>query len=583
MQKFYPLVSIVIPVYNGSNYMREAIDSAIAQTYKNIEIIVVNDGSNDNCATDKIAKSYGDKIRYFTKPNGGVATALNYAISKMKGEYFSWLSHDDVYFPNKVEYQIEALRFLDDKETILYSSYELIDEKSNVISVIDPASQLTKEQLESPLIPVFRGLIHGCCLLIPSRFFRDISMFDETLKHTQDYRLWFEFLKTSKIHFCNIPLIQGRLHGEQTCKEQGRDEECSDLWIELLNQTSEEQMIKTEGSCYAFIRKVEFLLENLTYKRASDYVRTLARDAYGKDLVSIIIPVYNRIELAIRAINSALNQTYPNIEIIIVNDGSTEDVSKLEQLSKSNSKIKYFEQNNLGRSAARNLGIEKSTGQYIAFLDADDLFKPNKLELQLKKMIDDDCYMSHTAYNGIDKRGNFIVTITPKLKGDVFKRLISECTISASTVLLRRSLLENDKFREDIDYGEDACLWIDLMQNRKLSYLEKPLSDVFVSEGGTVDDIDKNFKAVTNILHHILSTKDFNDYKYHINDLLKRCVVLSEVYNKNFPYPKEQLLPVSYFAKIVQIFKKLYLSIKNNGFYKTIIKIFYIAKSFLTR
>ena len=81
---FHPLVSIVIPVYNGANYMREAIDSALAQTYKNIEVIVVNDGSTDN--TDEIAKSYGDKIRYFKKENGGVATALNLGIREMRGE-----------------------------------------------------------------------------------------------------------------------------------------------------------------------------------------------------------------------------------------------------------------------------------------------------------------------------------------------------------------------------------------------------------------------------------------------------------------------------------------------------------------
>ena len=79
--KFNPLVSIVIPVYNGENYLKEAIDSALAQTYKNIEVIVVNDGSSDK--TDEICKSYGSKIRYFKKENGGVSTALNLGIEKM--------------------------------------------------------------------------------------------------------------------------------------------------------------------------------------------------------------------------------------------------------------------------------------------------------------------------------------------------------------------------------------------------------------------------------------------------------------------------------------------------------------------
>ncbi len=103
-----PKVTIVIPVYNGEKYVKFAIDSAINQTYKNLEVLVVDDGSTD--ATEKIAKSYGDKIRYIKKKNGGVSSALNLAIKKMTGEYFSWLSHDDVYEPNKVECEINYLK-----------------------------------------------------------------------------------------------------------------------------------------------------------------------------------------------------------------------------------------------------------------------------------------------------------------------------------------------------------------------------------------------------------------------------------------------------------------------------------------
>lgn len=72
-----PLVSIIIPVYNGSDYLEEAIESALNQTYKNIEIIVINDGSTDNGATEMIALKYRDQIRYFHKTNGGVSSALN--------------------------------------------------------------------------------------------------------------------------------------------------------------------------------------------------------------------------------------------------------------------------------------------------------------------------------------------------------------------------------------------------------------------------------------------------------------------------------------------------------------------------
>ena len=87
---YTPKVSIVIPAYNASNYLSEAIDSALKQTYENIEIIVINDGSGDDGATRQIALSYGDKIRYYEKENGGSSSALNLGIVDMTGEWFSW-------------------------------------------------------------------------------------------------------------------------------------------------------------------------------------------------------------------------------------------------------------------------------------------------------------------------------------------------------------------------------------------------------------------------------------------------------------------------------------------------------------
>ena len=105
-----PLITILIPVYNGANYLREAIDSALGQTYENCEVIVVNDGSMDGGQTRRIAQSYGTRIRYFEKPNGGVAQALNFGVQQMRGEYFSWLSHDDVLCPAKIEQEWTALK-----------------------------------------------------------------------------------------------------------------------------------------------------------------------------------------------------------------------------------------------------------------------------------------------------------------------------------------------------------------------------------------------------------------------------------------------------------------------------------------
>ena len=81
---YQPKVTIIIPVYNGSNFLAQAIDAALAQTYKNCEILVINDGSKDDGASEKIALSYGDKIKYFCKENGGVSSVLNLCLLSKK-------------------------------------------------------------------------------------------------------------------------------------------------------------------------------------------------------------------------------------------------------------------------------------------------------------------------------------------------------------------------------------------------------------------------------------------------------------------------------------------------------------------
>ena len=135
---YVPKISIIIPAYNASDYLSEAIDSALNQTYSNIEIIVVNDGSKDDGATEKIALSYGQKIRYLSKENGGSSSALNWGISHMTGEWFSWLSHDDLYVPEKLQKQWEYMQALnvpvaDLPKHVFFSASDLIDAKGRTI------------------------------------------------------------------------------------------------------------------------------------------------------------------------------------------------------------------------------------------------------------------------------------------------------------------------------------------------------------------------------------------------------------------------------------------------------------------
>lgn len=216
--KSLPLVSIVIPVYNGSNYMREAIDSALAQTYERVEVIVVNDGSTDD--TEQIALSYGERIRYFRKENGGVSSALNLGIKEMRGEYFSWLSHDDVYTPDKIEVQIDALRGLEEKNTLVLCKAELINKNSEPIQRRRRARALPCGEVlpwNTVLHCLLRnGSFNGCALLVPKTAFDVCGLFDERLRFNQDAFMWDKIFMSGFSLICTADIcVKNRIHGGQ--------------------------------------------------------------------------------------------------------------------------------------------------------------------------------------------------------------------------------------------------------------------------------------------------------------------------------------------------------------------------------
>ena len=230
-----PMVSIIIPVYNGADYLSEAIESALNQTYKNIEIIVVNDGSKDEGATDKIAVSYGDRIKYFKKKNGGVSSALNLGIKNMSGDYFSWLSHDDKYLPDKIKNSVELLGKYDfDEKLIAYASTKCINEKSEYInknSVIRFATEkiINPEDCIKSMLKF--GSFNGCALLIPKTAFSECGVFDEKLRYCQDFLMWQRlFNKGYKIVADGKFNVLTRLHGNQVTQTR-RDLFVSDSMV----------------------------------------------------------------------------------------------------------------------------------------------------------------------------------------------------------------------------------------------------------------------------------------------------------------------------------------------------------------
>lgn len=266
LYKYCPKVSIVIPAYNASNYLAEAIESALGQTYQNIEIIVINDGSKDDGATERIARSYGDRIVYVEKENGGSSSALNTGIRTMTGEWFSWLSHDDLYYPEKIEKQIEYLNNLDHSiekisDNVLFSASELIDRGRNVIK----KSKLKNERKMSYHISQITNncmliceptvyTFHGCSCLVHKNVFEKINAFDEKLRLLNDVDMWYRIYAAGyKIHYLPDVLVQGRVHEKQVSRSIGfsyHNPEQDMYWLRSFNWLKE----NCPDACELFVK-----------------------------------------------------------------------------------------------------------------------------------------------------------------------------------------------------------------------------------------------------------------------------------------------------------------------------------------
>jgi glycosyltransferase involved in cell wall biosynthesis len=192
--------------------------------------------------------------------------------------------------------------------------------------------------------------------------------------------------------------------------------------------------------------------------------------------VSVIIPFYSNVKWLCEAVESVLKQNYNNYEIIVINDGSKEDVSGF--IEKYGCLVRYFYQDNMGAAAARNLGIKKATGEYIAFLDSDDIWEMNKLSTQLSKMVEYDAKWSYTDYEFF---GEGIINQYKRMnKKDEGKYDFISPYIGTPTVMIdRHFMIDNNLcFCEELEYGEDSFLWERIISISHVLYIPENLAMV---------------------------------------------------------------------------------------------------------
>ncbi len=193
--------------------------------------------------------------------------------------------------------------------------------------------------------------------------------------------------------------------------------------------------------------------------------------------VSIIIPYYKKKNYINLTINSVLKQTFKNIEILIIyDDPNKSELSLIQRLKKKDKRIKLIiNKKNIGPGYSRNKGLAKAKGNYVAFVDSDDLWKRKKLEKQISFMEKNNINFSYTSYDQIDKNGKKIKTISAP-KNQSYQSLLKDCKIGLSTVVLKKKILKKNFKFPSLTTKEDLFLWLQLSKKNDLIGYNKVLS-----------------------------------------------------------------------------------------------------------
>lgn len=319
--------------------------------------------------------------------------------------------------------------------------------------------------------------------------------------------------------------------------------------------------------------------------------------------VSVIIPSYNRANYISEAIDSVLNQTYQDFEIIVIDDGSTDNTK--EVLSKYDNKIRYLYQKNSGASAARNLGINKAIGEYISFLDADDIWLPFKLKSQIDIMAkNQDVALIFTDIESFNHCGivryslmrsqfpqetdsfkNKVLKINFNdgtiIKGALYEELIYGNFIFTPTVLINKNCLQREEyFDENLYISEDYDFWLRITQKYQVLYCNKVTARCRLTDNSLSGDfgirpftyskydgkmLEKHLKLCSKDFKLLIKKRIINSYnvaawgylnvnnKYEVRKLSLRSLIYNKTQVKLYIYILISFLPLN----LILFIKKL--------------------------
>lgn len=233
-----PAVSVILPVYNGANYLRFAIESVLNQTLRDFELIVVDDGSTDS--SPDIIRSYGTRLKYLRKENGGVATAFNAGIKASSGRHISWLSHDDVFMPAKLELQVSALS-RQVAPAVCYTDIEFIDEEG-VITEERKLPEYERREVMRNLLVSGPIVMASYSLLYDRGCLDEIGMYDESQRNTQDADMLIKLARRFPLTRVPQSLMQVRRHSAQGSSNKQWQADALKFYRQWLHELSLEEV-----------------------------------------------------------------------------------------------------------------------------------------------------------------------------------------------------------------------------------------------------------------------------------------------------------------------------------------------------
>ena len=417
------LISIILPIYNTEKYLHECLDSIINQTYANFEVLLVNDGSTDSSGI--ICQEYVERdsrFRYFEKDNGGVASARNLGLEHSEGTYITFIDSDDWVEQNYLDVLYTALkendtdvaistykRFAQDGVFYLRSYSREDDEFLNL------GTRSRDSFLE--ILPRLGELDHSFYSISSKLIKRKIIgnlLFDEQVSYAEDLNFFFHlYLGVESVVYVRDYTYIYRTHDASTSQNVNELKALQELEI----YKSMFQQIDRMGlpTFYYFKR-----MENVVTYRISGFPTSKAireyesfvsevreRVTYQQPLISLIVPIYNVENYLWSCLDSIAKQTYSNIEILLVNDGSPDGSAAIcQEFVARDSRFRYIEKENGGLSDARNAGIAEAKGEFISFVDSDDWIELTYVEDLYRAALFNDAEVVVSNYKKFDVKDN---------------------------------------------------------------------------------------------------------------------------------------------------------------------------------